>query len=275
MAAQVVLRAVTGCAAFCSKKGYGEGTVRRSYTRGGLSIPTVRVGLLALPLAGLLTLWATVAGAAFFDYPETQVDPREVAQAYDSTSYFLSQFVGYVVGFTLLAFGIFALTVYLSDIRGERWALGAMVLGILGIGLLLSRYGLRTYAVPALGGAYLNGDQGAVEMVNVIFGDPTRSVFYAAFLLYSVGFILFGFAVWGSETLPRWAGVLLALHAPLLSAPLPEPFSVLGSLLLLAGGSWIAFTVLRRPPARVRAQVGAEEESQARSSRRIRRSGAA
>lgn len=238
-------------------------------------MPTVRVGLLALPLAGLLTLWATVAGAAFFDYPETQVDPREVAQAYDSTGYFLSQFAGYVVGFTLLALGIFALTVYLSDIRGERWALGAMVLGILGIGLLLSRYGLRTYAVPALGGAYLNGDQGAVEMVNVIFGDPTRSVFYAAFLLYSVGFILFGFAVWGSETLPRWAGVLLALHAPLLSAPLPEPFSVLGSLLLLAGGSWIAFTVLRRPPARVRAQVGAEEESQARSSRRIRRSGAA
>lgn len=112
-------------------------------------------------------------------------------------------------------------------------------------------------------------------MVNVIFGDPTRNVFYAAFLLYSVGFILFGFAVWGSETLPRWAGVLLALHAPLLSAPLPEPFSVLGSLLLLAGGSWIPLTVLRRLPARVRAQVGAEEESQARSSRQIKRSGAA
>lgn len=237
-------------------------------------MPTVRIGLLALPLAGLLTLWATIASAVFFYSPDTQIDPGEIAQAYASAGYFLSQFAGYVVGFTLLAFGVFALTVYLSDIRGERWALGAMVLGILGIGLLLSHYGLRTYAVPALGGAYLNGDQGAVETVNVIFGNPTRSVFYAAFLLYSAGFILFGFAVWGSETLPRWAGVLLALHAPLLSAPLPELFSVLGALLLLAGGSWVAFAVLRRPPARMRAQTETEAEPRARSTR-IRRSGAA
>ena len=176
------------------------------------------------------------------------VDPREAALAYDSLGYFLSQFVGYVLGFTLLTLGIFALTVYPSDIRGERWALGAMILSILGVGLLLSHYGLRAYDIPALGEVYLGGEQGAVEMANVIFGDPTRSVFYAAFLLYSAGFILFGFGVWGSETLPRWSGVILAIHAPLLSAPLPDLFSVLGALLLLAGGGWVAFAVLRRPP---------------------------
>ena len=51
------------------------------------------------------------------------------------------------------------------------------------------------------GGLY--GQQGAIEMANVIFGNPTAGVFYAAFLLYSAGFILFGFAVWGSGTLPR------------------------------------------------------------------------
>jgi hypothetical protein len=67
-------------------------------------------------------------------------------------------------------------------------------------------------------------------------------------LLYSAGFILFGFAVWGSERLPKWAGVLLAVHAPLFSGPLPEIFSVLGALLLLGSGGWIAFAVLRRPP---------------------------
>ena len=118
-------------------------------------MPTVRIGLLTLPLAGLLTLWATVASTAFFDFSDTAVDPEEAAQAYDSLGYFLSQFLGYVLGFTLLTLGVFALTVYLSDIRGERWALGAMILSILGIGLLLSHYGLRAYAVPALGGAYL------------------------------------------------------------------------------------------------------------------------
>ncbi len=241
-------------------------------------MPTVRIGLLALPLAGLLTLWATIASSAFFDFPDAAVDPQEAALAYGSVGYFLSQFAGYVLGLTLLTLGVFALTVYLSDIRGERWALGAMLLSILGIGLLLSHYGLRAYAVPALGGAYLGGEQGAVEMANVIFGDPTRSVFYAAFLLYSAGFILFGFGVWGSGTLPRWSGVLLALHAPLLSAPLPDLFSVLGALLLLAGGGWVAFTVLRRPPARVgpvQAEAEAEPRTRRKSTRVSRRSGAA
>jgi hypothetical protein len=219
-------------------------------------MPTVRIGLSALPLAGLLLAWATIASSTSFDFTDAEVDPEEAAQAYSSLSYFLSQFAGYVLGLTLLTLGVFAMTVYLSDIRGERWALGAMVLSILGTGLLLSIYGLRTYAVPALGGAYLAGQQDAIEATNLIFGTPTASIYYVAFLLYSAGFILFGFAVWGSGTLPRWAGVLLAIHAPLLSAPLPDVFSVLGALLLLAGGGWTASGVLRRPPARAEASAG-------------------
>ena len=235
-------------------------------------MPTVRISVLTLPLAGLLVTWAAIAGSTFFDFADGQVGPEEAAQAYESLGYFLSQFVGYIVGLTLLTLGLFALTVYLSDIRGERWALGAMALSILGTGLLLSIYGLRAYAVPALGGAYLYGQQGALEMANIIFGKPTASVFYAAFLLYSAGFILFGFAVWGSGTLPRWAGVLLAVHAPLLSGPLPDLFSVLGALLLLVGGGWVAFAVLRKPPARTDARTGDEAEPP-RAVTRLRRTG--
>src|ERR687894_2947466 len=226
-------------------------------------MPTVRLGLLTLPLAGLLVTWAAVASSVFFDFSGTAIDPQEAATAYASLVYFLSRFVGYVWGLTLLTLGVFALTVYLSEIRGERWALVANVLSILGIGLLLSHYGLRTYAVPALGGAYLDGVQNAVELTNAIFGDPTQGVFYAAFLLYSAGFILFGFAVWGSGTLPRWAGVLLAVHAPLLTAPLPDLFSVVGALLLLAGGAWVAFAVLRKPPAQTDARPGGRTDTRA------------
>ena len=140
-------------------------------------MPTIRLGLLTLPLAGLLLAWATVASSAFFDFSDAAVDPEKVALVYDSFGYFLSQFAGYVLGLTLLTVGVFALTAYLSEVRGERWSLVAMVLSILGIGLLLSHYGLRTYAVPALGGAYLNAEQNAVEITNVIFGNPTESVF--------------------------------------------------------------------------------------------------
>jgi hypothetical protein len=237
-------------------------------------MPTIRLGLLSLPIAGLLVTWAAIASSVFFDFSDAGIDPEEAATAYASLGYFLSQFAGYVLGLTLLTVGVFALTAYLSEVRGERWSLVAMVLSILGIGLLLSHYGLRTYAVPALGGAYLNGEQNAVEMANVIFGDLAESVFYVAFLLYSAGFILFGFGVWGSGALPKWAGVLLAIHAPLLTAPLPDLFSVLGALLLLVGGGWITLTVLRKPPTQERAQVGATSGPQARSTR-VRRYGAA
>ena len=233
-------------------------------------MPTVRLGLLALPLAGLLAVWATIAGSTYFGFPDGGIDPEEAAQAYDSLSYFLSQFAGYILSLALLTLGVFALTVYLAEVRGERWTLGAMILSILGIGLLLSIYGLRTYAVPALGGAYLSGQLNAIEMANTIFGYPTATIFYVAFLLYSAGFILFGFAVWGSGTLPKWAGILLAIHAPLFSGPLPDLISVLGALLLLAGGGWVAWGVLRRPPARV---VTQETEPRAGTVTRLRRTG--
>lgn len=235
-------------------------------------MPTIRLGLLTLPLAGLLLTWATIATSAFFDFRDAVVGPEEAARAYTSLGYFLSQFVGYVVGLTLLTVGVFALTVYLSEFRKERWTLVAMVLSVLGIGLLLSHYGLSTYALPVLGKAYFNGVQNAVVVANTILLDGlTRSILYAAFLLYSAGFILFGFGVWGSGALPKWAGVILALHAPLLTAPLPNLFSVLGALLLLVGGGWITFAILRRPPAR---GAGAEPESRARkATTRLRRTG--
>jgi hypothetical protein len=231
-------------------------------------MPTVRLGLLTLPLAGLLLTWAAIATSAFFDFTGTRLDPEEVARASTSAGYFLSQFIGYLVGLTLLTVGVFALTVYLSEFRRERWTLLAMVLGILGIGLLLSYYGLSTYAVPVLGKAYLNDVQNAVVLANTILLDGlTRSVLYMAFLLYSAGFILFGFGVWSSRALPKWAGVLLALHAPLFTAPLPNLFSVLGALLLLVGGGWITFAILRRPPAQ---GASAEPESRARTQTHLR-----
>ena len=95
-------------------------------------MPTIRLGLLTLPLAGLLLTWAAIATSAFFDFTGARLAPGEVARAFTSTGYFLSQFVGYVVGLTLLTVGVFALTLYLSEFRRERWTLLAMILSVLG-----------------------------------------------------------------------------------------------------------------------------------------------
>ena len=82
-------------------------------------MPMVRLGLLTLPLAGLLVTWAAIASSAFFDFSGTAIDPQEAATAYASLGYFLSQFVGYILGLTFLTLGVFALTVYLSEVRGN------------------------------------------------------------------------------------------------------------------------------------------------------------
>jgi hypothetical protein len=49
-------------------------------------MPTIRLGLLTLPLAGLLLTWAAIATSAFFDFSDAVVGPEEAARAYTSAT---------------------------------------------------------------------------------------------------------------------------------------------------------------------------------------------
>lgn len=208
----------------------------------------VRLGILALPLAGLLSL---VGLLGRYDTPNPRLDPQAAARTAGSTGYFASQFVGNVVGLTLLIFGILALTAYLADTRAKNLALAAMILSILGIAPVLSALGVNTYALPVLGRAYLNGQQGTLTMVDAIFDNPLRSVFIFAFVLYGAGFILFGVAIWRSGVLRKGAAISLGLHAPLVASyarAQPSLTVVLGTLLFIVGATLVALDVFRRHP---------------------------
>ncbi len=214
----------------------------------------IRIGILALPLAGLLALVGLLAN---YNVPDPRVDPRGAAQSLSSTGYFVSQFVGNVVGLTLLIFGVIALTAYLANTRVKGLALSAMVLSIVGITLTLSVSGVAAYALPVIGRAYLDdhldviglsGQQGSRGIVVAILGSPAREIFILVFFLYSAGFILFGVAVWRSGVLRKGTAIPLAFHAPLFSSfirPQPNWSSVLGALLFILGSGLIALGVLR------------------------------
>jgi hypothetical protein len=109
----------------------------------------IRIGILALPLSGLLAIVGLLGNE---NVPDPRVDPRGAARVLSSTDYFMTQFVGNVLGFTLLIFGVLALTVYLAHTSEKRLALGAMVLSIMGITLLLSVSGVAAYAFLLLDG---------------------------------------------------------------------------------------------------------------------------
>jgi hypothetical protein len=212
----------------------------------------IRVGIFALPLAGLLSLIVALGENG----PDPDVDPRGAAQAASTTGYFLIQFVGNILGVTLAIFGVIALFAYLANTRVGRLASWAMILCVLGFGLLLSFLGIVTYAIPAISQAYLNGQQDAIQISNALFSGPTTVVIFLASFLYFVGFLLFSFAIWRSEALPKWAGVILAVAGLLLALPFPlAAASALGSVLMIIAGGWIALSVLRQPSAQVEAEA--------------------
>lgn len=210
----------------------------------------IRLGILALPLSGLLVL---VAVLGRYGTPNPGVDPGLAVSVADSSSYFVTQLVGNVLGLTLLIFGVISLTAYLINTRVRGLAVGAMVLSIVGIALLMGALGVTTYALPAIARAYQNGQQeDALLIVESLFGSPLREMFVAVILCYSAGFILFGIAVWRSGVLPKRAAVPIAIQAPLLGSfirPEPNWTSILGALMFVVGGSLIAWSVFRSAPA--------------------------
>ena len=226
----------------------------------------IRVGILALPISGLVALVGLIAS---YNVPDPRLDPRRAAQVLSSTGYFLSQFVGNVLDFTLLIFGVIALTAYLATTSVKGMALVAMVLSLVSIALILSVSGVAAYALPVIGRAYLDGQQdvinpggqqGARDIIVAILGSPARENSILVFFLISAGFIHFGIAVWRSGVLRKGTAIPLALHAPLFSSfihPHSNWASIVGAPMFILGSGLIALGVFRGPSLR-RVETGEE-----------------
>jgi hypothetical protein len=194
-----------------------------------------------LPLYGVLTLWTT-----FIHQPDPNTNFEAYARYVSTTNYLVDHLFGSILGVTLAIFGAVALGAYLSS---RRSALTAMVLSVVGNALILTVFGMSTFATPAVGRAYLEGQRNIIEVNQDILGLPLVLTALVGGLLYSAGTILFGVAVWRSATLPRWAGVLYAATGLLISilGLTIGAAQTLGSILLIIGGGWMAWSVMRRP----------------------------
>src|SRR5215217_7549140 len=216
----------------------------------------IRIGLWALPLYGLLTFWSSL---------DPQPDPNTHYEAWSryvtTTHYVLTHLFGSILGLILAIFGTFALGAYLANARAGRLGLVAMVITVLGSALFLPAIGVSTFAAPEEGQAHLAGIEGIPEMPTSFADTSFAATSLLVVLLLFVGNVLLGVAVWRSGTLPRWAGALWAAAAVLMYpfgivyaatiGPQSTPPTVLvGALLLMIGGAWMALSVLRRPSDR-------------------------
>ncbi len=216
----------------------------------------IRLGLFALPLYGVLTFWSSL---------DPQPDPNTHYEAWSryvtTDHYVLTHVFGSILGLILAIFGTFALGAYLTRSRAGRLGLVAMVMTVLGSTLFLPAMGVSTFAVPEEGQAVLAGLE-EVEELPPIFADTAFAVTsLLVIVLGFVGNVLLGVAVWRSGTLPRWAGALWAaaavfmyplgiVYAAVILGVQSTPRTVLlGALLVVIGGAWMAWSVLRGPSA--------------------------
>ena len=214
----------------------------------------IGIGLLGLPLYGALTFWSSL---------DPQPDPNTHYEAWarfvTTNHYVLSHVLGSTLGLVLAIFGTFALGAYLVGGRSGRLGLVAMVTTVLGTALFLPAMGVSTYATPQEGQAYLAGIEEFSELPSSFADTVFALTSLLVIVLLFVGNVLLGIAVWRSGVLPRWAGALWAAAAVLMY-PLGIVYAVVilgvqstprtvlvGALLLVIGGGWIAFSALRRP----------------------------
>jgi len=225
-----------------------------------MSIPNttrwIGIGLLGLPLYGALTFWSSI---------DPQPDPNTRFEAWSryvtTDHYVLAHVLGSILGLILAIFGTFALGAYLARSHAGRLGLMAMVVTVFGSTLFLPAMGVSTFSLPKEGQTYLAG----IEEYDKLPSNFADSVFVATSLLVIVllfvGNVLLGVAVWRSGTLPRWAGALWAaaavfmyplgiVYAVAILGVQSTPRTVLvGALLIVISGAWMAWSVLRRPSA--------------------------
>lgn len=223
------------------------------------TINWIRISLLALPISGVLTAWATLTPQP---NPSTEF---EAWSRFVTTTYFmLTHLLGTLLGIILLIFGVIALGAYLAKERGHSRLLGlvAMVVTIAANMLFLPIAGWAAFGEPAIGRAYLSGIE---EAMQINPGPDFSAIFLLSVVLAFIGNVLLGTAIWRSKTLPKWAGAIWIAWAVifyvagvlygLLFVGSSPPTQPVGAALLAISGGWIVWSIFRRPlPAALKQQ---------------------
>ena len=210
----------------------------------------IRIGLLALPISGLLTAWATLT-----PQPNPSTEFEAWSRFVSTTKYMISHLLGTMLGSILMILGVIALGAYLAKGgRSGRLGLVAMVITVAANTLALPITGWSAFAAPAIGRAYIAGIEGAMR---IDVGTDFIVIFMLTIVLAFVGNVLLGIAIWRSRTLPRWAGAIWIAWAVMFyladilygflftgSSPPTQP---VGSLLMAISSGWIVWTVMRQP----------------------------
>jgi hypothetical protein len=198
-----------------------------------------RWGLWALPVWTLLLFLGTLT-----HQPSYQTDFPAYARYVTTTEFLISHLVASILGAGIGTLGLIALFVVLCKGRTASLALWALVTVIIGNTLLTSVFGVAAFFQPAIGRAYLAGHTAeAVAINNDVYGVALFATALPGLLLLTIGIVLFGVAVARSGSLPKLAGIGLAVGIVVfgpLGFILADFVQSVGAALMVASTAWIA-----------------------------------
>lgn len=172
--------------------------------------------------------------------PLPSVDVEIWAMAVSSESYFTAQvltLLAYVIPF----FGFWALYDLLATKeRVEKLAFWGFMTAIIGTSLAIATLGVFSYVSPYLAEDFMLGNLDAPDMITQIATGRPAIINIFGGILYLLGTIMLGLAVWRSDLLPKWPGFLIAAHGlSLVFGFMFYPLLLASWIFLLAGGLWL------------------------------------
>jgi len=162
------------------------------------------LGALALVLAGVAQLPTGILRAGV---PSDPARNLEFAIGANSFAFRLGMMLT-GVSLTFFILGLIALYAYLSRTRAEGLAFAGLVVTVGCLVLFLPVTGFAAYVVPAIGSL---AEQGHAEMTQVMdqtFREPFILIPFFGGILWNIGCILLGIAIWRSRRLWKWSGLL-------------------------------------------------------------------
>jgi hypothetical protein len=195
-------------------------------------------------------LWAVLLLLGTLDHqPPPQTQFADYAQFTTTTRFLVSHLVASILGAGIGTLGFIALFQLLTHRGSGALAIWALITSVLGNTLVTAVFGTAAFAQPAIGRLYLSGQTAqAMTMQDDIYGVPLTATALVGLLLLNVGLILFGIAVVPSGWLPRWAGVILIIAAPLFALVgviLADVVQTIGAARLVLTTAWIAISARR------------------------------
>jgi hypothetical protein len=160
----------------------------------------------------MLPVWAAMLFLGTLTHqPDPQTDFASFSLYVTTNQFLISHLLNSIFGAAVGSIGVVGLMLYLQDNRAFPKAVTGMVATLVSNTLNTSIFGIAAFTQPALGRAFLAGQQNTLELYNMIYAAPLFGTAIVAILMLLIGGIFTGIAVAASGRFPRWAGWLYAV----------------------------------------------------------------